>query len=77
MLPIPLIEIGLELHAIEIKSTKKADHRMFRNLVRFEQLVNRPLTKWVVFQGDARQKFDAGFALPFRDFLDGLSEMGG
>lgn len=70
-----IIEQESRLYAIEIKSATRADERMFKSLARFEVLAKRPVHKLLVYQGDVRQKFEAGLALPYRDFLTELEDL--
>lgn len=57
--------------AIEIKSSVKAQEKMFKGLNRFEQISNRRLRKYLVYQGEFEQDFDGlGRAVPYQMFLE-------
>ena len=57
--------------AIEIKSSVKAQEKMFKGLNRFEQISNRQLRKYLVYQGEFEQDFDRlGRAVPYQMFLE-------
>jgi len=56
--------------AIEIKSSIKAQEKMFKGLNRFEQTSNRQLIKYLVYQGEFEQDFESlGRAVPYQKFL--------
>ena len=56
--------------AIEIKSSVKAQEKMFKGLNKFEQITNRRLKKYLVYQGEFEQDFaNLGRAVPYQKFL--------
>ncbi len=48
-----IIEAGTGIKAIEIKSGTTINADFFSNLEKFEKLVNRPISKYIVFGGDS------------------------
>ena len=57
--------------AIEIKSSLRAQEKMFKGLNRFEQITNRRFNKYLVYQGEFEQNFDElGNAIPYQKFLE-------
>ena len=57
--------------AIEIKSSVKAQEKMFKGLNKFEQISGRHLSKYLVYQGEYEQNFDQlGRAVPYQNFLE-------
>lgn len=65
-----IIDTGDRLLAIEIKSATRVHARMFAGLKRFAGLVDRPVERILVYQGEHPQLFDdIGRALPYRHFL--------
>lgn len=57
--------------AIEIKSSLRAQEKMFKGLNRFEQITNRRFKKYLVYQGEFEQNFDElGNAIPYQKFLE-------
>lgn len=66
-----VIDTPAECLAIEIKSSVKAQEKMFKGLNRFEQISNRQLRKYLVYQGEFEQDFDClGRAVPYQTFLE-------
>lgn len=66
-----IIETDEHALAVEIKSSSKVHERMFRGLKKFDDLVQAPLKKLVVYTGEFRQRFEmAGDAIPYQIFLD-------
>ena len=66
-----VIDTPDECLAIEIKSSVKAQEKMFKGLNRFEQISNRQLRKYLVYQGEFEQDFDRlGRAVPYQTFLE-------
>ncbi len=57
--------------AIEIKSSVKVQEKMFKGLNRFEQISERHLRKYLVYQGEYEQDFERlGRAVPYQNFLE-------
>ncbi|MEN8151482.1 MAG: AAA family ATPase [Planctomycetota bacterium] len=70
-----LIETPSTFYAVEIKASRRVHGRMFRNLKRFANLVDRPVESVLVYRGEVAQRFEgAGLALPYGEFLDRLGE---
>jgi len=66
-----ILETPTQFMAIEIKSSKRVDQKMTRNLIRFEQLIGKKTSKVIVYQGDAEQKFSNDcVVLPYQNFLE-------
>jgi len=66
-----VVDTGEKCLAIEIKSSIRVQEKMFKGLNRFEEIANRPLTKYVVYQGEFEQSFDRlGRAVPYQKFLE-------
>ena len=68
------VDLVIETHrqciAVEIKSSVKAQEKMFKGLVRFAKVANRDITPYVIYQGEFEQRFeDLGSALPYEKFL--------
>lgn len=71
-----IIETSTTLYAVEIKASRRAHERMFKNLKRFAGLLDRPVESVLVYRGETAQRFDgAGLALPYGEFLKMLSEL--
>ncbi len=57
--------------AVEIKSSVKAQEKMFKGLNKFEQISSRQLEKYLIYQGEFEQNFDRlGCAVPYQKFLE-------
>ena len=66
-----VIETGAECIAVEFKSSTRIYEKMFRGLVRFEQIARRKIKRYLVYQGEFEQRFEhLGLAVPYRKFLD-------
>ena len=65
-----VVETGAECIAVEFKSSSRVDEKMFRGLVRFEQIANREVKRYLVYQGEFEQRFEhLGLAVPYGIFL--------
>ena len=59
--------------AVEIKSSTRAQEKMFKGLLRFEQLARRNVNRYLVYQGEFEQSFEnLGTAVPYRNFLESV-----
>lgn len=68
-----VIETGAECIAVEFKSSTRVYEKMFRGLVRFEQIARRKIKRYLVYQGEFEQRFEhLGLAVPYRKFLDAV-----
>lgn len=68
-----VIETSDACLAIEIKSSTRAQEKMFKGLNKFEQITNRQLNKYLVYQGEFEQNFDElGLAVPYQKFLEDI-----
>ena len=57
--------------AIEIKSSIRAQEKMFKGLNKFERITKRKFKKYLVYQGEFEQNFDElGYAVPYQIFLE-------
>lgn len=66
-----VIESGTDCIAVEFKSSSRVYEKMFRGLVRFEQIARRKIKRYLVYQGEFEQRFEhLGLAVPYRRFLD-------
>ena len=66
-----VIESRTECIAVEFKSSSRVYEKMFRGLVRFEQIARRKIKSYLVYQGEFEQRFEhLGLAVPYRKFLD-------
>lgn len=65
-----VIDTGNRLIAIECKLSRNISESDLRGLRSLEEVAHKPLRKYVVYQGDTRQKFSRGeIAVPFEEFL--------
>ena len=69
-----IIDKGNSLMACEVKYSKKVRKEDFTNLHRFAAVAKKPVQSFVIFQGRHREKFDAGMAVPFGEFLQELND---
>ncbi len=59
--------------AVEIKSSTRAEEKMFKGLRRFERLAKRNVYRYLVYQGEFEQRFEnIGTAVPYRSFLQSV-----
>ncbi len=59
--------------AVEIRSSTRADEKMFKGLRRFEQLAERKVHRYLVYQGEFDQRFEGlGTAVPYQNFLQSV-----
>ena len=66
-----IIDVGKKLIAIECKAGRNASPSWMRGLRSFEEVAHKPVEKWVVFQGEKREKFERGeVVVPYQEFLD-------
>ena len=66
-----IIETQETLFAVEIKYSTRIQERMFRNLMRFDGLMDRQVSRVVVHRGKEAEFFEGlGRALPYTEFLD-------
>ena len=66
-----IIETDSECLAVEIKSSSRAQEKMFKVLIRFGEITGKDLKRYLIYQGEFAQHFDGlGQALPYRQFLD-------
>ena len=73
-----VIETNEVCLAIEIKSSPRAQEKMFKGLNKFEKITKRQFKKYLVYQGEFEQNFDElGYAIPYQIFLERmLPELG-
>ncbi len=65
-----ILDLGARCLAIECKSGRTANEGQMKGLRSFEQIAEKPVDKYLVYQGDTRQKFSQGeLAVPYREFL--------
>lgn len=65
-----LVETKDQLIAIEIKYRDKIDEKMSKNLVLFEKISERNVSKYIVYTGNLKQKFPNGtVGIPYKEFL--------
>ena len=65
-----VIETGAECIAVEFKSSSRVHEKMFRGLVRFGQIADREVKRYLVYQGEFEQRFEhLGLAVPYGIFL--------
>ena len=68
-----IIETAGRCVAVEIKSSTRAHEKMFKGLLRFEQLSRRDVNRYLVYQGEFEQSFEnLGVAVPYRRFLESV-----
>ena len=66
-----VIDTSEACFAVEIKSSVRAQEKMFKGLNKFEQISNRQLKKYLIYQGEFEQNFDGlGRAVPYQKFLE-------
>ena len=66
-----VIDDGDRLVAVEVKYRHTVRSSMLKGLHIFSELVDRPVTKYLVYIGEHRQSFEGDvLAVPFRDFLE-------
>jgi uncharacterized protein len=64
-----VLEVGRELWAIEVKSSRSVAERDARMIADFAERAPRVTRRIIVFLGERRQQFDGAEALPLADFL--------
>ncbi len=65
-----ILDIGKKFLAIECKFGKTATESQLRGLRSFEEVAQKPVEKFLVYQGESRQKFSHGeLAVPAKDFF--------
>ncbi len=67
-----VLEVGRELWAVEVKSSRRVSRSMLRGLRSFAERAGRVHRSIVVFQGPRRQRLEEVEILPVMDFLDEL-----
>ncbi len=68
-----IIETATKCLVVEFKSSVNAYDKMFRGLVRFEQVARRRVERYLVYRGEHQQSFGhLGLALPFTAFLESV-----
>jgi predicted AAA+ superfamily ATPase len=66
-----VIDTNEACFAVEIKSSVRVQEKMFKGLNKFEQISNRQLKKYLIYQGEFEQNFDGlGRAVPYQKFLE-------
>ena len=66
-----VIDTSEACFAVEIKSSVRAQEKMFKGLNKFEKISNRQLKKYLIYQGEFEQNFDGlGRAVPYQKFLE-------
>lgn len=66
-----IIETNTRCLAIEIKSSSRVQEKMFKGLVRFGEITNRRIERYLIYQGEFEQRFENfGVAVPYRKFLE-------
>jgi len=69
-----ILDLGKKLLAVEIKSGKTAAEAQMKGLRSFEEVAHKPVVKYLVYQGETRQRFSKGeLAIPYREFFSELS----
>lgn len=70
-----IIETASEFITLEIKSSKRADYKMTKNLYRFEEIAKLKTVKMLIYQGEEKQLLSNDcLALPYTIFLEQLFE---
>ncbi len=65
-----IIDVGKKYLAIECKYGKTVSEQQARGLRSFEEISDKPVEKWMVYQGESVQAFSEGErAIPFKQFL--------
>lgn len=65
-----ILDLGKKYLAVECKYGKIVSETQMRGLRSFEEVSNKPVEKWIVYQGESVQKFSMGErAVPYRDFF--------
>jgi predicted AAA+ superfamily ATPase len=65
-----VLDTGEKLLAIECKYGKNVTEALCSGLRSFETIAHKPLEKYLVYQGETRQKFSQGeLAIPYQEFL--------
>lgn len=67
-----VMEVGRELWAVEVKSSRRVSRTVLRGLRSFAERAGRVQRCIVVFLGPRRQQLDEAEVLPVMDFLDEL-----
>jgi predicted AAA+ superfamily ATPase len=70
-----IIKTANKLMAIEIKSAVRLQPKMTQSLEKFEKITQDAVEKYIVYQGEEKQRFDDGtLGLPYTEFLNLLYE---
>ena len=65
-----ILDTGEKILALECKLGRNVSESQTRGLRSFEDVADKPVTKYVLYLGDTRQKFSEGMiAVPYQDFL--------
>lgn len=65
-----IIDVGEKFLAIECKYGKLVTEAQMSGLRSFEEIAHKPVEKFLVFQGERKQKFSKGeIAIPYQEFL--------
>ncbi len=69
-----IIESRHKIFAIEIKSGKKIKSDFLKGLNNFAKYAKKPVHKFIVFQGQNKEKWDDVLAIPYKEFLDKIDD---
>lgn len=69
-----IIETKNKIVAIEIKSSKKMKPDFTAGLQKFMELVKKPVSMYVLFQGNTKEKWEKVLAIPYKEFLEKIDE---
>lgn len=65
-----ILDLGKKYLAFECKYGRIVTETQMRGLRSFEEVANKPVEKWIVYQGESSQVFSkVERAVPYRDFF--------
>lgn len=70
-----IVEAHNKIFALEIKSSKRVKPEYLEGLNSFASYAKKPVQKYLIFQGDKKERWDDVLAIPFEQFLEDIDDL--
>ena len=70
-----IVEAHNKIFALEIKSSKRVKPEYLEGLHSFASYAKKPVQKYLIFQGDKKERWDDVLAIPFEQFLKDIDDL--
>lgn len=70
-----IVEAHNKIFALEVKSSKRVKPEYLEGLHSFASYAKKPVQKYLIFQGDKKERWDDVLAIPFEQFLKDIDDL--